>query len=276
MNQGNIDQDFSQITELVKLICDIRANWADNGYHMCWFRGSNTTYSLMPGQYRPSYQKLFGEDSTFYEFQQKARGFLNRNVNSWELFFLMQHYRVPTRLLDWTENAFVALYFALTEQTEEGDPCVWMLNPLLFNERNTPQPGRPYIAVNPDSSDPSLKYWINAYHPLNFNPNEQTFTDSNGKTAVIGNPVAIYPPTVDPRIVAQCSVFTLHGSRQDPIETCCEGQSERKSNFIRKFIFKGISHEVLRELQCFGIRRYAIFPDLEGLGLEIGERLTIK
>jgi hypothetical protein len=169
MNQGNIDQNFSQITELVKLIGDVKAKWASYGYHMCWFRGSKSNYSLMPGQYRSSYQKLYGEDSTFIEFQQKAKGFLSRDVNSWELFFLMQHYRIPTRLLDWTENAFVALYFALIDQTNSGDPCVWMFNPLLFNEKNAPQPG-PHIVVNPGSSDPKLKYWVNAYHPLNFDP----------------------------------------------------------------------------------------------------------
>lgn len=275
MNQDNIVQDFSQIAELVKIICDIRANWESSGYPMCWFRGSSTTYNLMPGQYRPSYQKLFGEYSTFIEFQQKAKGFLSRDVNSWELFFLMQHYRIPTRLLDWTENAFVALYFALIDQTKNGDPCVWMFNPLLFNERNAPQPG-PHIVVNPILCDPKLEYWVNAYHPLNFDPNKKTFTDSNGNTADIGNPVAMYPPTVDQRIVAQCSMFTLHGLRRDPIDMCCDGHSEGKSNFIRKFVFKGIRQEALRELQCFGIRRHAIFPDLEGLGLELRERCTIR
>ncbi len=241
---------------------------------MCWFRGSNTTYDLIPGQYRASYKKLYGEDSTFIEFQQRARGFLSRDVNSWELFFLMQHYRIPTRLLDWTENAFVALYFALIDQTKNGEPCVWMFNPLLFNERNAPQPG-PHIVVNPDSIDPKLNYWVNTYHPLNFDPSKKTFTDSERRTADICNPVAMFPPTIDPRIVAQRSVFTLHGSRRDPIDKCCEGHSERESCFIRKFVFKGIRQEVLRELRCFGISRQAIFPDLEGLGLELRERYTI-
>lgn len=272
MEQGNIEEEFSQIAELVKAICDVRAKWAHVGYHMCWFRGSNTTYSLIPGQYR--YRKLYDEDSTFLEFQQRAQGFLSRRVNSWELFFLMQHYRIPTRLLDWTENAFVALYFALIDQsTENGVPCVWMFNPLLFNEKNAPQPG-PHIVVNPDSCDPKLGYWINTYHPINFDPKKKTFTDLDGKNAEISNPVAIYPPTVDPRIVAQCSVFTLHGSKRDPIDIFCEGHKEEKIHFIRKFIFKGIRQEALRELQCFGIRRHAIFPDLEGLGLELRERYT--
>jgi hypothetical protein len=274
MCQATTEIEFSQISELVGLICDVKANWMTKGWSMCWFRGSNTNYDIIPGQYRPTFRKLYGEDSTFREFKQKARGFIKRDVNSWELFFLMQHYRIPTRLLDWTENAFVALYFSLNDQTKDGVPCVWMFNPLLFNERNAPFPG-PSIFVNPDSIDPKFPEWINAYHPCNFDPKMETFTDSDGKTANITNPVAMYPPTVDPRIVAQRSVFTLHGARRDPIDKCCENNPESKDNFIRKFVFRGLCGSVLRELQCFGISREAIFPDLEGLGLELRGRFTL-
>ncbi len=270
MDANNIDKNFSQINELVELICDVRAKWASNSYSMCWFRGSNTTYDLMSGQYRSAYQKQkpYDEDSTFFAFRQKARGFLNRDVNNWELFFLMQHYRVPTRLLDWTLNAFVALYFALIDQTPNGDPCVWMFNPCLFNEWNTPSK-ESHIVVNPGSEDPKSSY-VNTYHPLYFK--DETSKKPKGKNPGNRNPIAMYPPTIDPRIIAQSSVFTLHGSRQDPIDRFCEGHRDKKTAFICKFVFKkGDRHEVLRELCCFGISRHTIFPDLEGLGLEFRE-----
>lgn len=60
-------------------------------------------------------------------------------------FALMQHYRVPTRLIDFTRNPFFALYFAV----EDGntDYSIWMINafrisnrshwPQGFGERNT-------------------------------------------------------------------------------------------------------------------------------------------
>ena len=47
--------------------------------------------------------------------------------------FLAQHYGLPTRLLDWTENPLVALYFAVLEQEEASDGCIWALWPRQLN-----------------------------------------------------------------------------------------------------------------------------------------------
>ena len=50
-----------------------------------------------------------------------------------ELLFFMQHYSVPTRLLDWTMNPFIALYFGVAgaefdDDTGEykEDAAVWI------------------------------------------------------------------------------------------------------------------------------------------------------
>ncbi len=268
--------EFRQLAELVKLVCDVEAYCFGKGWRMCWFRGSNTAYPLVPGQYRLSYKRLHEEESTFLEFKQQARGFLHKELNDWEIYFLMQHYRVPTRLLDWTENCLVALYFALTDTANpKGDPCIWMLNPLLFNKHNSPTHDSSIVVI-PNSINPDRKYWINAFHPLHFDVKHTEFKDSEGQTAKIVAPVAICPPTVDPRIVAQRSVFTLHGQCCDSIDKCCEGHPEPKEDFIHQFIFKGIRREVLRELRWFGITRQAVFPDLEGLGMELRHRLTME
>jgi hypothetical protein len=44
----------------------------------------------------------------------------------------MQHYRVPTRLLGWSESLLVGLYFAVTEHPEKHG-SLWRLDPVALN-----------------------------------------------------------------------------------------------------------------------------------------------
>lgn len=274
----------NSLDQFVAQVCAIESDWHENDWKICWFRGCGANHSLLPGQYRSEYRDdVHNEESTFFEFKQQARGFLNKEQNDWEMYFLMQHYGVPTRLLDWTSNCLIAIYFALLASPETGEPCVWMLNPFLFNKHNSPtwQDG-PGILVPPESAGETYKicggndslHWMNYLHPLLFKSDRKTAEDMNGQLGNIERPIAVSPPLLDQRVNAQSSFFTLHGNSRLSIDECCmdcDGSSHQ--NFIRKFVFSVDTNEILRQLSCFGMTRQRIYPDLGGLGCELRQRL---
>jgi hypothetical protein len=50
-------------------------------------------------------------------------------------YFLMQHYGAPTRLLDWTDGALLALSFSVRELKRPRDVSVWILDPSWLNTK---------------------------------------------------------------------------------------------------------------------------------------------
>ena len=99
-----------------------------------WFRGhEDATWQLLPSLARPP-RTIDAELTVLKRFKQNAFMFLRRPpAEEWEWLFLMQHYRAPTRLLDWSESPLTGLYFA-SDTDDSTDGCVWALSPTKLNE----------------------------------------------------------------------------------------------------------------------------------------------
>jgi FRG domain len=69
---------------------------------------------------RPDYEKRI-----FAEFKRRAVPYLRvYPQNDWEWLALARHHGLPTRLLDWTKNPLIALYFALTDSDGDQDATI--------------------------------------------------------------------------------------------------------------------------------------------------------
>ncbi|MGA9698130.1 MAG: FRG domain-containing protein, partial [Acinetobacter sp.] len=115
------DISVSSIEELISALSQL-SNW-----EIKWYRGQgNKDWNLIPIFLRQNART--SEKTIVNRFMQNASMLLENKPNTYfDWMFLMQHYGVPTRLLDWSESPLVALYFAVQGHKEE-DGALWILD----------------------------------------------------------------------------------------------------------------------------------------------------
>ena len=236
-----------------------------------WFRGAGkTTHRLIPTLYRHRTLRNLNELQSLEQrlmtrFKQRSLPFLTRALeDSWDMLFFMQHYGVPTRLLDWTENPFIGLYFAvtsapfssktkggITKLTFSSDASLWVLDPVVWNKHALRHQSYDRGILTADDEA------IQGYKPLT------KFSDMN----VL--PVALYGSHNSPRIVAQRGAFTIFGQKTEGMEQAFDTEEFPADSLLKIVLERAVLPNFRKSLHNYGITESVVYPDLEGLAREI-------
>jgi hypothetical protein len=161
----------------------------------------------------------------------------------------MQHYGLPTRLLDWTRSAAIAAYFAVSHEAHKGNAVIWALSPKNLNPAE--------VGVDQEQS---LAHLGGAFARKQL-PYKLRHWDVKQSTDVENRIVACAVDEIDPRLMLQQAAFTVHGP-ETPLE-----ELQDSDQFLVKFVIPEgqPKAEINGALDLLGIKRSYLFPDLGNL-----------
>jgi FRG domain-containing protein len=224
-----------------------------------WFRGhGDASWVLVPSALR--YGSVGEREQALAlvtEFRRSAplrlpREELPANNEDLQWLALAQHYGVPTRLLDWTENAAAALYFTVSEH-DDRDGAVVILDPASLNELSLPARSRgPRRRILDAHGDHEI---LTRYLRLGAR------VRPNGCLTL-----ALHPVLGTRRILVQKGAFTFHGSR------CFALEKNHAPGLMVIPIMTRAKRALRLELQRIGVDRMTLFPEPEHLSRELRER----
>ena len=221
---------------------------------LIWYRGlTDCSYELVPTIGRGSYSIDY-EQGLLNVFKQNAAQFIvDRPQSEWEWLFLARHHSLPSRLLDWTENPLIGLYFAVNSadsanENDAVDGALWLLRPIELNrgasvrlnhERDLP--------VFQDGDD-----YLDNYLPSRLSREEQS----------AALPIAGLAARHSKRMQAQHSVFTVTHRQQVAIEAI-----EPHQHIGRYIVPAKAKASIRKQLENLKVDRLSVFPELDNAAL---------
>lgn len=250
------------------------------------FRGhsNHEEYLLLPGIFR---WKNITDWYEISEYSQMEHNILNDFISEACRFIkdiprddipawleIAQHFGVPTRLLDFTENPLVALYFACSE-SPEADASVWIVDEIAYHKKFF-YPGTP-VPSKMSQSYISKIVLDEIVH--------QDFQQEQKNLKRVQYPWIYKPHYYEERMHFQSSIFMLWGAKHRPLTDFIAAdeymEEEPVNNKEKGIVFcvqipANKKKEILNQLDSFGVNEKFIYPGIDGVGRYIKKKYSSK
>lgn len=254
-----VEFEIKNLSCLVEKILEIQQEIPDG--HRLWFRGiGNHKHKLLPKIMRngKASEDVFEREKRLVtRFRQRSMAYWPEGYpqDDWEHLFAMQHYGLSTRLLDWSENLFIATFFAVSytphtdAEAEKITPILWCMDPIRWNR-----------------SMPGLSEYGDIIQVLTTADDETEAYRPETSKRRSRSPVAMYGAHNSGRIIAQRGTFTVWGAETKEMEVFAESAEK---TLLWKIKLTGDREGLYRDLQSLGFSETMIFPDLPSLAQEL-------
>jgi hypothetical protein len=238
-----------------------------------YFRGhANFSYELKPYIYRDD-NWVQNEDILFKEMVLKCPDEFKDQENTFQMLVKMQHYSLPTRLLDITANPLIALYFACSEgksKLEGGEVVVFKIpkRDIRYHDSDTVSvlaniSRRPADFGVPRISDEEkfnnskqMRYLL---HEIK---QEKPYFEAKIKRAHLESVICVKPKLDNPRIIKQDGAFLLFGVKGKKNTPAIIDKSHLYSE--KRIIVKHLEKSrILDQLHALGITKGSIYPEID-------------
>jgi hypothetical protein len=244
---------ITSVADLLEKVANFKVLDEHHRHLRIWYRGQgNAEWKLRPGVHRDGFaddevEGLKKEAHLIKDFRALGAGILTGRESNEELYFIQQHYGMPTRLLDWSTSPLTALWFAVSssQKDKDGQIAIMDANQLLTNQ-GVIYNDKEFIGIA-SSRNPAF---MSAIRPM----------FEWGKLDSI--PTYIIPVRPDynsERLGHQSSCFTFHGRRSSEL-------TESENVTLCKYIVpKDIKAAIRKELATLGVNSFSIYGDLDSL-----------
>lgn len=195
------------------------------------YRGQTQNFPLLPSISRndPHVDTTCLEMDAIEEFKRRSRLKMSRSlIDDWDWLIFAQHHGLRTRLLDWTSNPLIGLWFSCFDEKDWDKDGI--LYALAVDDR---------LLLNKDKD----------------------------KSPFQRNTTRVYKPHLNnDRIIAQSGWFTAHGFSSSSKRFVQLDRNTFLKKYLTRFIIpKTIKRKLFEKLNILGINYEKLFPDISGI-----------
>ncbi len=284
LDLDDVDESIGTVWAYIEWVNKTFRSWSESGGPVLgWFRGQPVDKPLLPKLLRQTYDE--NNLVQFFRMRAPVLGTTPPRDQFDKWLFLMQHSGLPTRLLDWTEGALIALFFAVRDVDKvplsEFQPVVWMVDPIKLNALTLgPHAGLQLSMMHSTRYDKKTEEEIKAIKanlpdpPDPRDPNSSLLENIRLAFEQGGHygrqlPEVAYPTYVHARMAAQMSCFTVHGTCDDSIEKMFRDTLMAKGRLTKCTINPEAASDIMIVLRTLGISYSTLFPEFDGLANEL-------